>query len=383
MDDRAIEASRIARWCVKAATAPLFCFAALVGFTPVAQAVQPAQDQIAGRWQDVTFDAYRAHLTALMPVTRACAVARNVNACDPRLIGEDDRVLLGDGAHTERRIIRYAWLRVLFVRAEEPDAMQEAAKLSRPGTVRSDHETTSQMLVDAEARLAYDLAQANAPLASAPSHVHDREVLQQVLAGHEFRNLKQPDERSSAMEMVANWLNHLFESFDRLRARSAWVGRALIWGFLLAVGAALAWSLMGLERRWRLRIAPAKQTLDHGTVSALDWQLNLDMARQAAAAGRWREAIHFVYWAAIARMESKRLWPADKARTPREYLALMTPGDPRGASLAALTSAFERTWYGGRAASEDDYRRAEAIAAGLIAGKKQGDHAASAERGVA
>ena len=82
----------------------------------------------------------------------------------------------------------------------------------------------------------------------------------------------------------------------------------------------------------------------------------------------WREAIHFVYWAAISRLESKRLWPADRARTPREYLALVAPDDSRRDNLAALTRSFERTWYGGRPAGEGDYRAAEALAAALISG---------------
>ena len=102
--------------------------------------------------------------------------------------------------------------------------------------------------------------------------------------------------------------------------------------------------------------------------SARDWQLWLEDARRAAAAGNWREAIHFLYWAAISRLESKRLWPADRARTPREYLALVAPEDPRKAGLATLTGSFERIWYGGRPAAETDYRRAEAIAAALITG---------------
>ena len=60
--------------------------------------------------------------------------------------------------------------------------------------------------------------------------------------------------------------------------------------------------------------------------------------------------------------------PADRARTPREYLALVAPEDPRKAGLAALTGSFERTWYGGRAAAETDYRNAEQLAAALISG---------------
>jgi hypothetical protein len=75
-----------------------------------------------------------------------------------------------------------------------------------------------------------------------------------------------------------------------------------------------------------------------------------------------------MYWAAISRLESRRLWPADRARTPREYLALIASEDPRRAGLLQLTSAFERFWYGGRPADEGDYKRAESITSALIAG---------------
>ena len=81
-----------------------------------------------------------------------------------------------------------------------------------------------------------------------------------------------------------------------------------------------------------------------------------------------------VYWASISRLESKRLWPADRARTPREYLSLVAAEDPRRAGLATLTRNFERTWYGGRAAAEGDYLKAEELAASLISG---GDAAGS------
>jgi hypothetical protein len=123
-----------------------------------------------------------------------------------------------------------------------------------------------------------------------------------------------------------------------------------------------------IERRWRIRLVPSYQAPAPEAASARDWQLWLADARKAASAGLWREAIHFVYWASISRLESGRLWPADRARTPREYLALMASEDPRQAGLASLTNSFERTWYGGREARESDYRRAEALAAALISG---------------
>jgi hypothetical protein len=73
-----------------------------------------------------------------------------------------------------------------------------------------------------------------------------------------------------------------------------------------------------------------------------------------------------MYWAAISRLESKKLWPADRARTPREYLALVAPDDPRKSGLGALTREFEWTWYGGRYAGEEEYLHAEELASGLF-----------------
>ena len=53
-----------------------------------------------------------------------------------------------------------------------------------------------------------------------------------------------------------------------------------------------------------------------------------------------------------------------EAKTLVEHLAEIE--DPRRAGLAALTGSFERTWYGGRAAGEGEYTRAEELAKGLI-----------------
>jgi hypothetical protein len=189
-----------------------------------------------------------------------------------------------------------------------------------------------------------------------------------VLAGREFRNLQQAPEGDTLLERFGNWLNRMFANIDKMRARSAWIGRAMVWGFFLAVGVGAAWLLLRIERRWRIRLVPPNDAPAPEAASARDWQLWLADARKAASAGLWREAIHFVYWASISRLESRRLWPADRARTPREYLALVGPEDPRQARLASLTRSFERTWYGGREAHENDYRHAEALAASLISG---------------
>lgn len=356
--------SRVAAWLVLG----LACFAGRGAW---------CAEKPSGRWRDASVDDYRAHLEQLSQLTAACAKARDLKSCDPMLVGEDDRIplntapdALGRGL-AEHRVIRYGWLRVLFSRAEETDdAPQETASFGPQGGVGGSAavkpRTTSQLLEDAEARLAYDRSQAAGTPAPLPQHAEERAAMQKVLDGREFRNLKKADAGPSLMERFLIWLNSVFAGFGKLRTHSRWLGWVLTYGFLLGLGVGLVVALLRLERRWRLRLVPDSDGQAAGAASARDWQLWMADARQAAAAGRWREAIHFLYWAAISRLESKRLWPADRARTPREYLALVAGDDARRGPLAALTGDFERIWYGGRAAGESDYRKAEEVAAGLI-----------------
>lgn len=342
--------------------------------------VPAASAPVASRRHDVSIEEYRAHLQALTALVQACAKARDLTHCDPLLVGPDDRIPLASAANAERRLVRYGWLRVLFSKAEEPDEPapapeRDSSKSLQPAGAQPAPPTTSQLLQLAAQRLARDIAQAGSEAAPEPAHTAERNTMRQVLDGPDFRNLEQPTVTNSMLEKVGKWLNHLFQSAAALRSRSPWVGRAIVMGFILVACAGLGWGLLQLERRWRVRLAPESLAPAPQSVSARNWQLWLDDARLAAAAGQWREAIHYVYWAAIARLEAKRLWPADRARTPREYLALVAADDPRSAGLAQLTRSFERTWYGGRPAGESDYKQAEQLAVALIAGGNAASHA--------
>ena len=328
---------------------------------------QTSQPQAASR------DQYRAHLMALTTLVQACAQARDVKTCDPAQVGPDDQVPLTAAPNGERRLVRYGWLRVLLSKAQDKDAPPPKAKpepADESGqsweNVRPAPPTTTELLKSAATRLASDLAQADAAGVPAADHSQERAVMKQVLEGREFRDLEQTTPKDSALEKAGDWLNHVLESAVKLSSRSPWLGRVLVWGFILAISVGLVWGLLQLERRWRVRLVPEDHGPAAGSASAIPWQVWLEDARRAAAAGLWREAIHFLYWAAISRLESKRLWSADRARTPREYLALVGPEDPRRPGLATLTGSFERVWYGGRPAGESDYQRAEQIASALI-----------------
>ena len=323
--------------------------------------------------RDVSIAQYREHLNELESVVAACAKDRNEKACDPALVGDDDRVPLGKDAGAEPRRIRFDWLRALIARAQRKDddaPKDDPASAILPG-LKLDlppRRTVTQLLQDAAVRLQADFVQAGGEPQPVAAHPAERDELAKVLAGREFRNLGQPSVTDTVLEKISNWIARFFDRIARFSARSPWIGMLVKWGFFGAVCVGLAWGLIQLERRWRIRLVPESHGPAPDAASARDWQLWLEDARRAAAEGRWREAIHFVYWASISRLESRRLWPADRARTPREYLALVAEEDPRKPNLDTLTRSFERIWYGGRNAGESDYRDAEQLAAALIGG---------------
>ena len=405
--------------------------AAAQGRADAPAATAPAA-QAASHAREASLDEYRGHLQALAAVVEACAKARDAKTCDPALVGQDDRILLAQvapsartspmapaspaasaapvapaaasahaGGDSQRRLVSYEWLRALLAKVQTVDkaAAERAAKQAakpvakpaakvetKPASGAKDapaavlsatpERTTAELLQDAGKRLVQDLAQANALTTAPAAHAQERATMMQVLADPSFRNMVEAAAQESYLDKIGRWLRHWFgrvidrivESISKVVSRSAWIGRLILWGFILAVCVGLVLGLLQLERRWRVRLTPEEMGPSAGAASARDWQLWLEDARKAATVGQWREAIHFVYWASISRLESRRLWPADRARTPREYLALVAPEDPRKAGLAALTGSFERTWYGGRAAAETDYRNAEQLAAALTSG---------------
>ncbi len=160
--------------------------------------------------------------------------------------------------------------------AKERDLSEEPTRPPKP--------TTSQLLEAAEARLTQDIAQADAAAASVPApavdHSHERDAMKQVLAGPTSATSKPPTARDSALEKLGQWLNRLLASAGKLRVHAAWVGRLIVWGFILAVCVGLVWGLMQLERRWRIRLVPDTDAPAAGAASARDWQLWLEDARQ-------------------------------------------------------------------------------------------------------
>ena len=130
------------------------------------------------------------------------------------------------------------------------------------------------------------------------------------------------------------------------------VGRVLAWGIV-----AFVFVMVGFWVYRTVKSGVRVESISPGLapVSARGWSAWLADARASADEGRWREAIHFAYWAGVSRLEEEGLWRPDRARTPREYLKLLPVSSRQQPVLRELTSQFELVWYAGRPAGAAEF----------------------------
>jgi Domain of unknown function (DUF4129) len=370
-----------------------------------ADPVEVPPPAVQGQNSQVPIAGYQAKLQALDQLVAACQRAMTPANCQGERVGPDIEVSIPSG----KRQVRLAWLRTLLDHAgkeqagtdvekkastsvkPQPDESRPAAPSSKAPVVpqagahgpRFKPPTLSQQLVDARSRLATDIQFAEqlktqpkaAALGSANSASSNlpRQTIARILAAREYHPaVVGPTLMQRALEKVGNWIDGIVGALRRAGFRSKWIGRGAEIVFLLLLCIALAWFLIRLERQGRLRSGLLPPGTGVDSPSARDWQLWLEDASKAATQGAWRDAIHLLYWASISRLESNGAWSADRARTPREYLALVAADSTQRTRLAALTRNFERTWYGGRPAAEADFRDAEELAAQLGVGSSTG-----------
>ena len=179
-----------------------------------------------------------------------------------------------------------------------------------------------------------------------------RQKLSEILARREFRSVHGPTLWDQLIQRVQRWIIHWL---DRIFRRVSYVphgGEIVVWGVIgLAVILIVIWLRRTVQRQiidWPREPIPFAPSQKH-------WRRWLAEAREAAQQGRWRDAIHLAYWAAISQLEQGGAWAPDRARTPREYLRLLPGSSDKRPVLDTLTRRFEIIWYGQHDAGADDF----------------------------
>lgn len=178
-----------------------------------------------------------------------------------------------------------------------------------------------------------------------------RKALDTILARPEFNDVRGP----TWTDRLKRWLlERLFRLLRRLFRSSAipTVGKYFVYALIGIASAALLY----LAYRSIFRNPEFEEVVPKDLpVSAKEWTIWLSEARAAAARGDWRDAIHLAYWSGISFLEREGFWKPDRARTPREYLRLISAQSEQRETLNALTRIFELAWYAKREASEQTF----------------------------
>jgi hypothetical protein len=182
-----------------------------------------------------------------------------------------------------------------------------------------------------------------------------RAGLNAILTRPEFRDVHGPSPFDRLKDRFKAWLQEiLLRVFRGLFHTAAIpnVGKFFIYG-LVAVAALLLGYLVYRNIVWGADFEGV--TPKDLPVSAKEWAVWLAEARAQAAQAKWREAIHLAYWAGISFLERQGMWKPDRARTPREYLRLLSSASEHRETLITLTRIFEVAWYAKRDANENAF----------------------------
>jgi hypothetical protein len=303
--------------------------------------------------ESVNIADYPARLRALHAVLDACAQAMSAATCASQLVGPDAAVRTASGI----RRVQFAWLRSALQDASL--AASTPASPKDPGGKQRALKALQGRLRDAGLRLDQELAQQNENMKGARNVAPERVALKKILLSGDYAQEVPPTLWERLRDEFLHWLNRRLNAISESQSSQLIVNLLLVSLIAVVCGAMLFWLARKVQSQ-RLMLTPP-HTPDLSAPSSLDWQERLDQAKSFAHEQQWREAIHHVYWSAISRLESRGFWPADRARTPREYLALLAARPETLADLHTLTRSFEHTWYGDRAAGQPEFDRACAL----------------------
>jgi hypothetical protein len=187
----------------------------------------------------------------------------------------------------------------------------------------------------------------------ASDHGLERAKLAEVMSRKEFRRVTGPTLIDIWTEKAKIWILRILTKLFGNLPDPEQGSNVLTW-ILIAVATSLLaiWLVRNIRRK---EVEYTREPILFAP-SSTHWRTWLAQAQSSAENGNWRDAIHFAYWAGISNLEESGAWAPDKARTPREYLRIISPRDPNRPALSALTKKFEVVWYGEFPAAAGDYQ---------------------------
>jgi Domain of unknown function (DUF4129) len=188
---------------------------------------------------------------------------------------------------------------------------------------------------------------------SSPGYAAEHEKLNAILARKEFAKVKGPGFLDRLLSRVYRGLGRILEKLFSVKSLRSETSHTIVYVLIGVVFVLLA---VWIVRRLAQPVPEMPREIIPFSPSAKNWRKWLAEARALAQEDDWRGAIHLGYWAGISFLEENGAWKPDRARTPREYLRLLSTRNANHPALTALTRKFEITWYGHRNAAENDFQ---------------------------
>jgi hypothetical protein len=229
-------------------------------------------------------------------------------------------------------------------------------KAERQPELRSQQLTQARDYLDALAAETSSLS--GQPL---PNTDSARAKLNAILARSEYAHTRQESWWDKFRARIDEILLDALARILRGVGGQASLGYALLWIGICAAAVLIAYWIF---QRWFRAARVQEMDLQAAAIPSLSWQEWIFAAREAAARGDYRMAVHCAYWAGIARLQDLGALAPDRAKTPREYLSALAKSKlilpetlaTRQQALSLLTSRLEKIWYGYQIATEADFR---------------------------
>lgn len=178
-----------------------------------------------------------------------------------------------------------------------------------------------------------------------------RQKLTEILSRSEFHQVHGASWLDRLKYRVGMWIYRtLSKMFGASSAPT--VGKVFVWTLVGIAVLALAYFIFRTIRQNARLETIMPEVLP---VSTKQWRIWMKEAREAAARGAWRDAVHLGYWAGISFLEESGMWRPDQARTPREYMRLLPSDSQHRNTLQSLTRRLEVTWYGNEVAGAETF----------------------------
>lgn len=282
---------------------------------------------------ELPLSAFRAQISVAERLVSACA--DKPAACNAESLPAGAQVRGENGVpgfHAD-----WQWMRDVLDKAAKASPTERAALMRAADAHLAEMSAQTSAAAGTSAAARTSAVAANLPAAHA--------AVARVLAGDEFLADAGPTWLDRQLARLQNWFLRIFSGMGWVGARNPWIAPLIEWTFFGLACAGLLFFVRRSLARQALRISLAGPALAHSpaALSSADW---LRRAAEAKAAGKARETMHCLYWAAIASLEARKAWSPNPTRTPREYVRLLRPGSGTQHALRDLTRRFERSWYG-------------------------------------